>query len=165
MQPITILAAATFSILLVSSNALQSSLNALAVQNGIAVPALTSSHIYVTSSVVAMSDDNLQLTYPRVCLYSTAVKNTQIEKFRSLSGTVAVVAEIWASANLLSDVDTWIHYYVEAVTSLLRENIGDWGNGLFFSGAYDVQLEQPKAGGLGFIESAKLTCSLNVSRN
>ena len=42
---------------------------------------------------------------------------------------------------------------------------GRLGDGMFFSGVYDVQFQSPKAGGLGFVQSAKITCSLNVSRN
>ncbi len=112
-----------------------------------------------------MGDKSLQFTYPRICLYSTGLKNTHTEKFRSLSGTISVIAEVWASGNLLQNTDKWIHFYVEAVTNILRQNIGDWGDGMFFSGTYDVQFQPPKAGGFGFVESAKVTCNVNVSRN
>jgi len=106
---------------------------------------------------------NIQLTYPRVCLYSSNVKNTQFEKFRSFSGQVLLVAEIWASDNLATQADEWIHFYVESVGEILQNNIGDWGDGMFYGGAYNVMFQPPKAGGLGFVESAKLTLSLNVS--
>ncbi|MGH9619657.1 MAG: hypothetical protein ACRD45_08120 [Bryobacteraceae bacterium] len=112
-----------------------------------------------------MGDDNVQLTYPRICIYPWTVKNTKAEKFRSFSGTVSVVAEIWASGDLVQQIDEWIHFYVEAYTLLLRENTGDWKDGVFFSGIYDVQFQSPKAGGLGFVESAKVTCVLNASLN
>jgi hypothetical protein len=82
-----------------------------------------------------------------------------------LSGTISVTADVWASGNLISETDQWIHYYVEAVTDILRQNIGDWGDGMFFSGMYEVQLQAPKVGGFGYVESAKVTCSLNVSQN
>ena len=75
------------------------------------------------------------------------------------------MAELWASANLLQETDQWIHFYVEAMTDILRQNIGDWGDGIFFSGAYEVQFQPPKVGGFGWVESAKVTCNLNVSRN
>jgi len=77
----------------------------------------------------------------------------------------AVIAEVWASGNLVNDTDQWIHFYVEAVTDILRQNIGDWGDGIFFSGIYDVQFQPPKSGGVGFVQSAKVSCNLNVSRN
>ena len=76
-----------------------------------------------------------------------------------------MIAEIWASGNLVTETDQWIHFYVEAMTNILRQNIGDWGDGIFFSGIYDVQFQTPKAGGFGYVEAAIVTCSLNVSRN
>lgn len=165
MLPLTLDAAQKVSDLLTTGNALQQQISTLSTAANVTVPLITAGQIVLSSTVPAMGDKDLQLTYPRICLYTARVKNTQVEKFRSLSGTVSVVAEVWASGDLLSDTDQWIHFYVEALTGILRQNIGDWGDGLFFSGMYEVQLEAPKAGGLGYVESAAVTCVLNVSRN
>lgn len=163
MFPLTIVACQTLQNLLVSDSALEQAIAALATSCDVQIPLITTDATVLSSASPDLGDKSLQLIYPRVCLYSTGLKNLQIEKFRTLSGSLAIVAEIWASANLVQDADQWIHFYVEAITSILRENIGDWGNGMFFSGIYDVQIQQPKVGGLGYVESAKLTCSLNVS--
>jgi len=165
MLPLTILAAQKVADLLTARNALQEQIAAIAASCNLNVPVISSEQVLLSSASVDIADKNVQLTYPRVCLYCGTVKNSQIEKFRSLSGTVAVAAEIWSSGNLVSDTDQWIHFYVEAFTDLLRQNIGDWGDGFFFSGVYDVQFQGPKAGGIGFTQSAKVTCSLDVSRN
>lgn len=165
MVPLTILAAQKVQNLLTTGNALQQNIETIVSSTNTTVPVIMSSQIILSSAPPDLGDKDLQLTYPRVSLYSAAVKNMQIEKFRSLSGAISVIAEVWASGNLISETDQWIHYYVEAVTDILRQNIGDWGDGIFFSGIYDVQLQAPKAGGLGYVESAKVTCSLNVSQN
>jgi hypothetical protein len=165
MLPLTILATQKVSSLLTSGNALQEQIASIAGSVDQSVPTITGAQIILSSASPDIGDRSIQLTYPRICLYSGGLKNTQDEKFRSLSGTVSVVAEIWASGNLVNDTDRWIHFYVEAMTDILRQNIGDWGDGFFFSGVYDVQFQQPKAGGLGFVESAKVICNLNVSRN
>jgi hypothetical protein len=165
MLPLTIDAAQKVSNLLTNGNALQQQISTITSATGATVPLITTAQIVLSSTPPGMGDKDLQLTYPRICLYAAGVKNTQKEKFRSLSGTVSVTAEIWASGDLISQTDQWIHYYVEAVTDILRQNIGDWGDGLFFSGMYDVQLKPPKPGGLGFVELATVTCVLNVSRN
>jgi hypothetical protein len=165
MLPLTILAAQKLSGLLTNGDALQQQLSNLASVCNVNVPVIPSAQVTLSSASPDTADLKLQLTYPRICLYSSGLKNTQAEKFRSFSGSVSVTAEIWASGNLASDTDQWIHFYVEGVTQILNQNIGDWGDGLFFSGAYDVQLQAPKAGGFGYVESAKVTCSLNVSRN
>jgi hypothetical protein len=129
------------------------------------VPPLNSNQVILSSAGPEIGDKNIQLTYPRVCLYSNVVKNTHIEKFKSLSGTVSVITEVWASGNLVSDTDQWIHFYVEAVTDIYRQNVGNLSDGFFFSGAYDIQFQAPKAGGIGFAQSAKITCILNVSQS
>ena len=165
MLPLTLLAAQKVSDLLTTDNALQQVIAAMETQFGVNLPQLSPGQIVLSSASADIADKDVQLTYPRVCIYSAQVKNTQVEKFRSFSGTVAVAAEVWSSANLVQDTDQCLHYYLEAVTSILRANLGDWGDGVFFSGAYDVQLQAPKAGGFGYVESAKITCNLNVSFN
>lgn len=165
MLPLTILATQKLLNLLTTDNALQQEIDSIASSTDTIVPLITPSQVVLSSAGPDMGDDDLQLTYPRICLYCVAVKNTQIEKFRSLSGTVVVAAEVWASGNLISETDQWIHYYVEAMTNILRQNIGDWGDGIFFSGIYEVQLQAPKVGGIGYVQSARVICGLNVSRN
>ena len=73
--------------------------------------------------------------------------------------------DVWFSANLLAATGTGLHYFVEGVTSILRANQGDLGNGVYFSGLYDVQLQMPKPGGFGFVESARIACALDVNIN
>lgn len=165
MVPLTLLAAQKVSDLLTAGGALQSEIESLASANNIVLPVISQSQIILSSIDPNLGDDNVQLTYPRICLYPLIVKNTKAEKFCSFSGTVSVVAEIWASGDLVGQIDQWIHYYVEAYTALLRQHAGDWGDGIFYSGVYDGQFQAPKAGGVGFVESAKVTCVLNVSRN
>jgi len=165
MIPLTLQAAQKVSGLLTNANALQQAVSNLASSCGVDVPPITSSQVVLSSASADIADMNLQLIYPRICIYSTALKNSQIEKFRSFSGSVTITSEVFASGNLASDTDQWIHFYVEGMTEILRQNIGDWGNGMFFSGMYDVQLQPPKAGGFGYVESAKVVCSIDVSRS
>ena len=165
MLPLTLLAAQKVAGILNSGNALQQQLAALANASGVSLPVITPDQIVLSSASPDMGDKDIQLTYPRVCLYSAGLKNTQSEKFRSLSGSLVVVAEVWASANMVNETDQWIHFYVEAVTDILRRNVGDWGDGVFFSGAYDVQFQAPKSGGIGYVQSAKVTSTFWVSQN
>lgn len=165
MLPLTLLAPQKLLNLLVTGNALSQQISALETSSNVSLPLINPAQVVLSSANPDIGDKNMQLTYPRISLYSSIVKNTQFEKFRSLSGSVSVIAEIWASGNLVNETDEWIHFYVEAVTNILRQSIGDWGDGIFFSGVYDVQFQQPKAGGFGYVEAATLTCSLNVSRN
>ena len=165
MLPLTMLTAQKTADLLTRMNAIEAEVNLLAVQTGQSVPTLKSSQVFVTSTPAAMADLQQQLGYPRISIYSNRIKNQQLEKFRSLSGTATVIAEIGVTADLVDQVDLWIHFYVEAVANILRRNTGDWGDGVFFSGTYDVEMQVPKTGASGFLQTAKVTCELNISRN
>lgn len=165
MTPITLLVAQKGMNLLTGSSGLTSQISALAQAGNTTIPLIEPNQVVLSSASPAIGDKDVQLTYPRVCLYVTGLKNTNVEKFRSLSGSVSLVIDLWASAALVTNSDVWIHYYVEAVTNLLAANIGDWGDGVLFGGSYDVQFTAPNTGGLGYVQSAKITVSLNVSRN
>jgi hypothetical protein len=165
MIPLTLLVPQKAAALLSAGNLLAQSIAHLAAASGVVVPVILAPQVIVSSAPPQIGDPDLQLTYPRVSFYVSSLKNTRIEKFRSLSGSMTLVADIWASGNLLTQVDQWLHYYVEAVTMLLRQNSGDWGDGIFFDGSYDLQFQLPAAGGLGFVQNARVTCGLHVSRN
>lgn len=162
MQPLTLLAPKKFADML--ANQFGAELQATASQNGVTVPAVSLDQICLSSAAADLADGASQLTYPRICLYSGGVKSNQIEKFRTISGSVAVIAEIWSSGNFVTDTDSWIHFYVEAFLSVIANQAGDLGDGLYFPGQFDVQFQQPKRGGFGFAQMAKITCNLMVSR-
>lgn len=165
MLPTSILAAKKLAALLTNASAIQGEISSISAESGIEVPVIPASQVYLSSAPAGMAELQQELGYPRVSVFSTRVKNTQVEKFRSLSGSVTVTAEIAATADLLSDVDTWIHFYVEAITNILRENRGDWNDGVFYSGAYEVDIQPPKPGASGFLQIARVNFEVGVSRN
>jgi hypothetical protein len=163
MLPLTLLAIQKVSDLLTSNSALGQELANLT--NPVSsVPTIDPAQVVLSSAANDVGDTDSRLGYPRVCLYSSGFKNSHLEKFCSTSGVVSGNADIWTSANLVDDTDRWIHYYVEAVSALLRKSAGDWGDGIFFPGVYDVQFQPPKAGGMGFVQLAKLRFDLIVSQ-
>jgi hypothetical protein len=164
MLPLTLLAMEKIADLLTAESALTHELTNLAVSNGTNIPPIDSEHVVLSSVSNDVGDTDSRLGYPRVCLYSSGYRNSQNEKFCSVSGIVNATADIWASANLVDDTDRWIHYYVQAVSLLLQRSAGDWGDGIFFSGVYDVQFQSPRAGGLGFTQLARLRFDLTVSQ-
>lgn len=163
MTPLSLIGAQTLLTKLTTGDALEQQIVLISNDAKAQVPPIRSERVVLSSIPMEVADKNVQLGYPRVCIYSSSLKNSRVEKFRSFSGEVTLVAEIWASGDLITDVDGWIHYYVEAVAEILQASAGDWGNGMFYSGEYDVQFQLAKPGGLGFVEAAKLTFSLNVS--
>ncbi|MFL6451366.1 MAG: hypothetical protein ACJ746_27370 [Bryobacteraceae bacterium] len=164
MLPLTLLAIQKVSDLLTSNSALTQELTSLTNSIATSIPVIDSAHVVLSSVASDLGDTDARLGYPRVCLYSSGYRNSQLEKFCSFSGVVSAVADIWTSANLVDDTDRWIHYYVEAVTALVRRSAGDWGDGIYFPGIYDVQFQPAKAGGIGFVQLAKLRFDLIMTQ-
>jgi hypothetical protein len=165
MFPLTLLAANKFLNLLTTDDALSQAVASNAAATGYSLPALNTSQI--TGSFVSpeIGDLDLQMSYPRVCVYTHQVMNHRRERFRSFSGVVAVVADVWSSGSLEQQAELGLHFYLEGIAALLRANTGDWGDGFRYSGIYDIQVQTPKVGGAGFVQSARLTCNLEVSFN
>jgi hypothetical protein len=163
MVPITFLTCTKFADLLTTNNALQNGITALNAQYNLSIPFIPNENVVLSSASADLADLSVQLSYPRVCVYPVSLKNAGLEKSRSLSGNVLITADILASADLVNDTDQWIHFYVHAITTLLRASAGSWGDGVFFSGLYDVQFQPPKVGGLGFVLLARLNLNLLVS--
>ena len=164
MLPITILAVQKISDLLTANSALEQEITSIAAMN-VSVPTIQSQQVVLSSAGNDIGDRDAQLTYPRICLYSEGFQNSRFEKFRAFSGQLHATVDIWASGNLVNDTDRWIHFYVEAVSKILRKSAGDWGDGVFFGGAYDVQFQPPKTGGIGFVQMARLRCNLTVNQD
>lgn len=165
MLPLTLLATNKLLNLLTANNALAQAINTSAAAAGVGVAPLNPGQIYSSFITPDLGDLDLQMTYPRVCVYAGQLLNSQREKFRAFSGVALLSADVWSSASLEQDTEMALHFYAEGIAGLLRRNVGDWGDGFRYSGIYDVKMQTPKVGGLGFVQSARITCNLDVSFN
>jgi len=165
MFPLTLLTTNKLLNLLTANDALSQAVNSNAAIANVVLAPLDSAQIIASFIAPDIGDLDLQLSYPRVCIYSNQVVNSQREKFRAFSGVVAVVADVWSSASLEQQTELALHFYVEGLSAILRENIGDWGDGCRYSGIYGVHMQPPKTGGAGFVQWARVTCNLEVSFN
>ncbi len=165
MLPVTLLAAQSVAALLTASTGVSAEIQELAVESQLAIPAIPSNQIYLSSAPASAADLQQELGYPRISIFSSKVKNTQVEKFRSFSGSAVVTAEIAITSNLINEVDTYIHFYLEAIANVLQRNRGDWGNGICFFGTYDSEIQPPKTGMGGFVQIARINFEVGVSRS
>jgi hypothetical protein len=163
MFPLTLAATDKMLKLLIANNALTQAINSNAAAAGVVLASLDPTQIIGSFMKAEIGDLDLELTYPRVCIYASQVTNSQREKFRSFSGVIAVEADVWSSASLEQQTEMALHFYVEGISALLRANIGDWGDGFRYSGVYGVYMQTPKPGGEGFVQSARVTCNLEAS--
>jgi hypothetical protein len=105
------------------------------------------------------------LKYPLVNVYCEKVVNNLREKFRSFSGSVEIAIEVRYSQDRLEGMEEALEQQTDAVTQALSDSRGDWGDGMFYSGGYEVSYGRTTRGGKNFTQVAKVTFEIGVSRN
>jgi len=103
--------------------------------------------------------------YPAVYIHCDKIINEQLEKFRTFSGRVQLAVEVRLSQDRLDGLSSAVDELVDAVGDLLRANRGDWGDGMFYGGKYEVAFGAIKHGGRNFIQAAKVIFEIGVSKD
>lgn len=103
--------------------------------------------------------------YPAVHIYCEKLANEQREKFRAFSGTAHMVVEVRFTQDRLEDIERMLQLYVDAVTRVLDQSRGDWSEGMYYTGGYEVTFGAVKRGGKNFAQTAKVAFEVGVSRN
>jgi hypothetical protein len=103
--------------------------------------------------------------YPSIQVYCEKILNQLTEKFRSFSGKVQMAVEIRHSQDRIDGLLDILEDYADAATAVLNGSRGDWGDGMFYSGGYEISFGPVKSGGRNFIQVAKVTFDIGVSRN
>ena len=112
-----------------------------------------------------MSDRSADVKYPAVYIYCDKIANLLTEKFRSFSGKAHMVVEVRLSQDRIEGLEKGLQLYVDAITQVLEQNQGDWGQGMFYTGGYEVAFGPVKHGGRNFIQIAKITFEVGASSN
>lgn len=136
----------------------------LALGAAIELPTIPPSRVVAQNAAVEIAERALAVKYPVIHVYVDRVRNLLTEKFRVFSGKVRVVAEVRVSQDRIEDLETRTKLYAEAVTHVLDLNRGDWGEGVFYSGGYEVTFEAMKHGGRNLLQVAKVAFEVDVSR-
>ena len=102
--------------------------------------------------------------YPAVQIYCERVTNSLREKFRTFSGKARMVVETRVSQDRIEGIDRKLQIYVDGVTQLLDTNRGDWGQGMFYTGGYEVSYGPVRHGGRNFLETAKIAFEIDISK-
>jgi hypothetical protein len=112
-----------------------------------------------------LAERSTAVKYPAVHVYCEKLVNDLKEKFRSFSGRLAMAVEIRHSQDRLDGLQDALEVYVDGVTQVLTDSRGDWGDGMFFGGGYQATFGPVKSGGRNFIQVAKVTFEIGVSRS
>jgi hypothetical protein len=105
------------------------------------------------------------MQFPAVNVYCEKIVNSLVEKFRRFSGTVQTTVELRHSQDRLDGLQDGLENYADAIMQVLNANRGDWGNGMFYCGEYQAVFGAVKHGGKNFMQVAKITFEIGVSRS
>ena len=128
------------------------------------LPRMHERQILTQNVSLELAERSGEARYPAVHVYCEKVHNEMKEKFRVFSGRAEVAIELRVSQDRLDGIEQSLQACTDAVTQVLEQNRGDWGNGLYYGGAYDVTFAPVKHGGKNLIQVAKIALEVGVSR-
>lgn len=150
---------------MVSSTADGLEVRAAAIQSGSGRPPLPPIRQVVTQNIsIENSEKSGVAKYPAALVYCEKLSNKLREKFRRFSGTGSMVIEIRHSLDRVDELEDELQVYVDAACALLDDNRGDWSNGAFYTGGYEVSYDAAVKGGKNFLQRAKVKFEVEVSK-
>jgi hypothetical protein len=150
--------------LLTGTSGVNANLGELTSASGTAASLVDAAQIRTGSAAADLTERAGAVKYPAVNIYCEKLVNSLAEKFRSFSGTAQMAIEVRHSADRLDGLQDGLEVYVDAVRQVLEASRGNWGNGMFYAGEYQVSFGPVKHGGANFIQTAKTTFEIGVSR-
>jgi len=134
-----------------------------ALDAGINLAPIPTPYVVTQNMSIEMWERASVVKYPLIQVYSDRVRNLLTEKFRTFSGKIRTVAEVWVSQDRIEGLEVQLRLYVDAVTQILDANRGSWGQGAFYTGGYEVTFDPVKQGGKTFLQVAKVTFEVDMS--
>jgi hypothetical protein len=126
--------------------------------------ALIAAKSFFTENVSSdIAEKSLEYKYAAVYIYCGKIVNSLKEKFRTFSGVIQMEIDVRVSQDRLEGIDRKSQLYTDAVSQTLNQNRGDWGQGIFYPGGYEISFGSVKHGGRNFIKSAKISLDLDAS--
>jgi hypothetical protein len=126
--------------------------------------AFDDSHVHAANTAADVAAKTTGVRYPAVYVYCEKLANNMVEKFRRFSGRAQAAIDVRLTGDRPEHLASEIEMYIDAVTDVLTRNRGDWSDGFFYSGKYEVVFVPVKHGGKNFIESAKVVFDIEVSK-
>lgn len=102
--------------------------------------------------------------YPALFLYCDKLTNTLREKFRTFSGKARMTVEIRCSQDNLRGLERTLEVCTDAVCLVLDSARGTWQDGAFYAGGYEVVYGAIKQGGRNFLQIAKVSFEVDISK-
>ena len=103
--------------------------------------------------------------YPQISVYCERVRNSLREKFNRFSGTVDLVVEVRHSQDRLEELQPRTQMFSEAVVAVLDDARGDWAEGIYYTGEYEIKFEPVRHGGRNFLQVARVRVPVEARVN
>jgi len=159
------MAAAKVVQLITAPTGVNAGLGALTLAGQAAPAALQAAQVFSQNVAAEVAERAQTFQYPTVSVYCEKLSNSQVEKFRSFSGTIQMAIELRYSQDRLDGLQDAMSVYVDALLQVLEASQGDWGNGLYFGGAFQAVYGPVRHGGKNFLQTTKITFEIGVSVN
>jgi hypothetical protein len=127
------------------------------------LPPVAQNQILAQNVPVELAERSMDVQYPAINVYCEKIVNQLKEKFRNFSGKAVMSIEVRVSQDKLTGIESQLQSYVDAVTQVLDQNRGDWGEGMYYAGCYEAALGPVKHGGQNFLQVGKVTFDVGVS--
>jgi hypothetical protein len=127
--------------------------------------ALGEAQLHRQNVAADLSEQSGAVRYPVLLVYCEKVVNSMAEKFRTFSGTLQMAVEVRQSSDRLEGLEEGLEATADAVTQMLSANRGDWGDGMYYGGVYQVAFAAARRGGRNFLQAAKVTFEIGASIN
>ncbi len=147
---------------LCSEESLRPAIAKLAAEAGVEPPRLEIEQIQAGNASVELVEKQRPVRYPYIQVSCERVVNAMREKFRRFSGTARIGVEIRCSGEQVAAVEEESRLIADAVTEVLENNRGDWGEGFSYAGGYELTHQAAKAGGTNVVQVARVVFELDV---
>ena len=148
---------------LAAPSGLNATISNMALETSTSLPPVATQQFFANNVASEIAEKSEQVRYTAVYVYCDKIANTLTEKFRSFSGRLQMAIEVRVSQDRIDGLEQLSQLYSESVTQTLNQIRGDWGDGLFYAGTYDVSFGPVKHGGKNFIKIVKITFPVEAS--
>jgi hypothetical protein len=125
----------------------------------------TESHsVFVQNGAPDLLERSQTVRYPAIYLYCEKLTNSLKEKFATFSGKGRLVVEVRCSQDRIEGMESLVERYADAVCRVLDGARGSWQDGAFYTGGYEVAFASLKHGGKNFLQIAKISFDVEVSK-
>ena len=141
---------------------LNSRLLQLTAASGEAIVQLSEEQLFWQDISVDVAEKSSTARYPSVLVHCEKIKNTFKQKFARFSGTATIAVEARVTGDRSEGLEEQTQNYVDAIVALLEASKGNWEEGIYYPGTYEVVYGPLRPGGKRFLKTARVSFELEM---